>query len=59
MRCSYIHFRDEGNQELKRSLEIEAVLDLIRFIGTDTPHEEVSGNNFFFFLVMPFQRTFD
>lgn len=49
MRCSYIHFRDEGNQELKRSLEIEAVLDLIRFIGTDTPHEEVSGNNFFFF----------
>lgn len=49
VRCSYIHFRDEGNQELKRSLEIEAVLDLIRFIGTDTPHEEVSGNNFFFF----------
>lgn len=58
--CSYIHFRDEGNQGLKRSLEIEAVLDLIRFIGTDTPHAEVSGNNFFFFfLVMPFQRTFD
>lgn len=47
--CSYIHFRDEGNQGLKRSLEIEAVLDLIRFIGTDTPHAEVSGNNFFFF----------
>lgn len=40
-----------------RSLEVEAVLDLTRFIGAGTVYEEVSGNNFF--LVMSFHRTFD